>query len=261
MKSVAYYLWTASLFFIPSLNSAAQETIRITNGEWAPFYSENLPYHGLDSRIVSEAFALEDVNVIYDFFPWKRSYEISKHGVWDGTIGWPYNKERAQFHYFSKQPINKGEWVFFYRNDASFDWDNIDNLKNVVFGVTLGDWVMDGDDKFTTALREEKLNYDTTATDEQNFLKLNAKRIDIFPQQLDVGYAQLKKLVSDNRLTAEQASRITHHPEPFRLMPLYLLLSKKHEHNKQMIERFDNGFEQLKESGRYEQFINESRQR
>jgi polar amino acid transport system substrate-binding protein len=233
--------------------------IRITNGEWKPFYSENLKYYGLDSHIVTEAFASEGIRVIYGFFPWKRSYEQSKKGKWDGTVGWPYGKERENFHYYSKQPVNEGNWVFFHLKDSAFDWDNMNDVKKARIGITLGDWVMDGDDEFTKALREGKLKYDRAPRDELNFLKLNAGRIDVFPQQLDVGYEQIRMLISEKKLTEDEASRITHHPEPFRKMPLYLLLSKKIARNRQMIDLFDKGFARLKESGKYDRFVDESR--
>lgn len=153
----------------------------------------------------------------------------------------------------------RGKWVFFYRKDTSFDWNNIEDLKKATIGITLGEWVMDGNDEFTKALRGGELTYSSVPRDELNFLMMNAGRIDVFPQQLDVGYEQLNKLVADKRLSEEEAARITHHPKPFRTMPLYLLLSKKHERNNEMIELFNKGLQRLKESGRYQQIIDEYR--
>lgn len=112
MKS-RLYVWIIFFLTLFPGNSYAEDTIRIASGEWPPFYSENLEYYGLDSRIVTESFALEGIRVIYRFFPWKRSYEYSKAGEWDGTIGWPHSKEREKFHYYSKHPINEGEMGIF----------------------------------------------------------------------------------------------------------------------------------------------------
>ncbi len=39
------------------------KTIRISNGEWAPYMSENSAHYGLASHIVSEAFKLEGITV------------------------------------------------------------------------------------------------------------------------------------------------------------------------------------------------------
>jgi polar amino acid transport system substrate-binding protein len=257
-----YKLYTFIFFHIFLFSAAvyAEDTIRITNGEWPPYFSENLKHYGLDSRIVSESFAHEGIKVIYGFFPWTRSYLLSELGEWEGAIGWPYSKERENNHYYSAQPISEGEWVFFHRKDFPFDWDNKEDLKGARIGITLGDWGLDGDDEVTKALKAGELKYEYAPEDHLNFLKLNAGRIDIFPQDINVGYAQINALVIDNRLSKEEASRIIHHPRPYRKMPLYLLLSKKHERNKQLIKLFNKGFAHLKKTGRYNQFIKESRQ-
>ncbi len=65
--------------------TAAQtsKVIRLTNGEWQPYLSEDTPHHGFASHIVTEAFALVGVEVEYGFFPWSRAMkltsETSKH--------------------------------------------------------------------------------------------------------------------------------------------------------------------------------------
>ena len=48
------------------------DTIRLTNGDWQPFYSKDAPHHGFVSHIITEAFALVGVETEYGFFPWAR---------------------------------------------------------------------------------------------------------------------------------------------------------------------------------------------
>ena len=101
--------------------ASAGETIRITNGEWTPYLSEHLPHYGVSSHIVTEAFALVDVEVEYGFFPWQRSFKLAKSGEkWDGSAVWYYSEERARhFHY--SDAVNQVEMAFFHLKDASFD--------------------------------------------------------------------------------------------------------------------------------------------
>ncbi len=238
-----------SLLLIFSTQGLAKDTVRITNGEWLPFFSKSLEDFGRPSKIVTDAFALEGVKVEYGFFPWKRSYMLSRHGKWDGAIGWPYSDERARYHYYSKRPVNSGEWVFFHRKDTNFSARSVADLRAYVFGVTLGDWVMDGDDFFTSALRDGLLKYERVATDEQIFLMLTRGRVDVFPQQIDVGYHQIEQLRKQGRLTKTDANNITHLNKPYRRMPLYLLLSKKVEQNRHMIKVFDRGMDRLSRMG------------
>ena len=59
--------------------AVAEETIRITNGEWPPYMSKKLKHYGLASRITTEAFASQGVKVEYGFFPWARSKLLVEH--------------------------------------------------------------------------------------------------------------------------------------------------------------------------------------
>jgi polar amino acid transport system substrate-binding protein len=90
MKVIKYFL-TLILFFSPSL--FAKDIIRITNGEWPPYLSKVLPHNGFASHLVKEVFAAVHVEVLYGFFPWKRSYRYAKEGkgvsnsdIWNGSI-------------------------------------------------------------------------------------------------------------------------------------------------------------------------------
>ncbi len=239
-----------SFFLTLSSVSRGAEVIRITNGEWLPFFSQSLEGFGRPSMIVTDAFALEGIKVEYGFFPWKRSYVLSRNGVWNGTIGWPFSEERSVSHYYSMRPINSGDWVFFHRKSMKLSADSPDKLKAYTFGVTLGEWAMDGNDEFTKSLRRGKYQIQQAATDEQMFLMLVRGRIDVFPQQVDVGYHQISQLQKEGLMSHEEAIGLTHYPKPYRQMPLYLLLSKKIERNKMLMELFNRGMDRLHEMDR-----------
>ncbi len=48
-------------------SAQTQETIRLTNGEYQPTLSENVPHYGFATHIVTEAFALVGFDVEYGF--------------------------------------------------------------------------------------------------------------------------------------------------------------------------------------------------
>ncbi len=50
------------------------DSVRIANGEYAPYFSEDLKHYGVGSRIVKAAFAEVGINVDYVFRPWERGY-------------------------------------------------------------------------------------------------------------------------------------------------------------------------------------------
>ncbi|MCF2950250.1 transporter substrate-binding domain-containing protein [Paraglaciecola aquimarina] len=226
------------------------DTIHLTNGEWPPFYSKNLPHYGLDSQIVAESFALVGVKVKYEFFPWARAYKFSEDNRWHGTVGWPLNKQHKDTHFYSNQPINTGNWVLFHRIDKPIFWENINDLKGLIFGVTIGDWVLDGENELVNNLKAQELTYIRVVSDESNFKMLLKGRIDIFPQQREVGIAQMRKLFN-----SKQREQLTFHPKSFQNMPLYLLLNKKNKNNKRYMDLYNKGFQKLQDSGRYQELL------
>ncbi|ETR66216.1 MAG: hypothetical protein OMM_13090 [Candidatus Magnetoglobus multicellularis str. Araruama] len=78
--------------------SNACTTIRITNGEWEPYLSEYSYEFGLVSHIITETFKQEGISIEWGFFPWKRSLEVARSGLWDASAAWmPTKKEKKIF--------------------------------------------------------------------------------------------------------------------------------------------------------------------
>lgn len=246
----AGYFFGLLLFFLGG-SARGGDLIRITNGEWPPYLSENLPCRGVASRIVTEAFALEGVTVEYGFFPWKRSLILAERGEWDGAAVWFRSPEREEAFYVS-DPVIQSSYVFFHLKNVVFDWRTVDDLRDIKIGATAE--YNYGED-FETAEKEGRIAVDRCASDELNFAKLLNGRFKIFPLDMEVGYAMLHK-----QFKPETVSLFTNHPRPLRRDTLHLLLSKKIEGNRQRIEQFNRGLKKLRDSGRIEQFLEESRE-
>lgn len=258
MKKIAFFTVTKAINALTVLiliilgfsNCNAEEKIRIAVGEWPPFISEDLKHYGFAARIITEAFACEGIKVEYDFFPWARSMYYAKNGTFDGTAIWSRKPEREQDFYFSDQVLST-KWVFFHRKDFTFDWKTIDDLKNIPIGATIAYVYGEG---FEEAERSGKIDVDRAPHDELNFRKLLAGRIKLFPQEIEAGYAQMQKIFKP-----EEKEQITHHAKPFKDDPHYLLLSNKLQNNQRLMELFNKGLKKLKDSGKIDQYIKESR--
>ncbi len=244
------FLVTIIILLCISNSITAEEVVRLTNGEYAPYQSEKLKYYGVNSRIVTEAFALEGVKVKYGFFPWKRAMLFVETGEWDGSPGWFYSKERAKHSYLSDAFI-KYEFVFFHLKSYSFDWKNIGDLKGISIGAT-AEYNMGK--TFQDAEKTGKIKVKRVTRDIQNLRRLLAGHIKLYATELDATYFLMQK-----ELTSAEKKLITHHPKTLRADPAYLLLSKKIPRNKRLIEVFNKGLKQLKESGKLDQYIEESR--
>ncbi|GLS92119.1 ABC transporter substrate-binding protein [Psychromonas marina] len=246
MKSFLLLLFIFSI----SLTVKANQTIRLTTGEWSPYLSEDLKHYGFVSHIVTEAFALEGIKVEYIFRPWKRAYKDALVGKYHGSIVWTKNPEREQYFYYSDLVV-AGQSVFFHLKSFSFDWQNPEDLVGLNIGGTLG---------YKYSLLEEleaqgKINIHRVATDEQSYGMLLLKRIDIFQQDLDAGYEWLQ----DN-LMEQDIAQFTHHPKPIINDNYHLILSKEVDDNQHLMTLFNRGLKRLKKSGKYQQYISESRQ-
>jgi len=183
------------LFFAVTQSAVAEQTVRLTNGEWQPYMSEHVPHLGMGSHIVTEAFALVDVQVEYGFVPWKRAFDVAKKGTWDGTVGWSYNDERGQSFFFT-DPVFPSIFGFFHLKDSTFDWNAMEDLKDTKIGATME--YSYGDD-FDTAF--------------------------------------------------------THHPNLVDSTDQHLLLTKANPDSERLSELCNQGLQQLKESGRYDEII------
>ncbi len=223
------------------------KVLRLANGEWPPYTSQNLPGYGCDSRVVSESFALVGMQVEYTFLPWARGMLLSHNGIVDGAIEWEDTPEHRQSHFISSKPLSKQEWVFFYRKGTSFDWQQLEDLHTKRIGLTIGyaySNVFKGmQDKYPATFRE-------AASDVLNFKKLLSHRIDLFPIEKTVGQYLLK-----SKFTAKEQAAIAIHPQPIIEFTPHLLLSRLVNGNDQRMQLFEQGMQQLQESGRYAEIM------
>jgi polar amino acid transport system substrate-binding protein len=248
MKIKILLITTLLLMFTSS--GMTGETVKLTNGEWPPYLSKDLKHCGVASHIVESAFKNMGITVKYGFFPWKRAYILAERGEWDGSVVWTPTDDREKAFYFS-EPVAIDTTVFFHLKSKPFDWKNYSDLKNLRIGATLS---YDYGELFAKNEKAKTINVDRAVKDEVGFKKLLVKRLDIFACNLDVGYSLIHKLYP-----IETASLFTNHPKPVKEAPLVLLLSKKLNKNKQLMETFNNGLKELKSSGQYDEYFDASR--
>jgi len=232
-------------------HGSGMNKVVLASGEWAPYVSENLLHEGVVSRIVSEAFALEGVEVEYAYLPWARSMEAAKKGEYHGTLPWLKNDEREADFYFPDS-IATENVMFFHKKTLNFTWDTVSDLVGYKIGGTTGYFY--GDD-FEAAENNGNITIERATEDEMNFQKLLADRVDVIIAEVDVGYDIMERV-----FTAEEYASITHYEgKSISTSPLYLLLSKQVDGNDQFIESFNKGLARLEESGKVEQYWEESR--
>jgi len=229
----------------------AAAEITLTNGEWPPYLGQQLPHYGVASRIVAEAFALEGVEVHWEFYPWARALQMAERGQRAGTAVWRHSPERERT-FFISEPVVESGYHFFHRKDRAFAWQKLDDLQGLRVGGTLGYYY---GEPFQQAERDKRLQVHRLPSDEMGFRLLLAGRLDVFPMDKVVGFAMLHE-----HFSAAERAQLSVHPKALRSDPLHLLLSRAVPGNAELMVRFNRGLAQLRKSGKVAQYLLEAQQ-
>lgn len=221
------------------------ESICITNGEWPPYMGASLPEKGPVSQIIEQAFALEGVEVRWQFYPWARAMLVAQSGQCEGTAVWSSSSERLAAFYLS-EPIINNQTYFLHLASQPFDWQSIDDLQGLRLGGTIG---YDYGAAFQQAELSGKLKVTRLPSEELGIHMLLAGRLDAFPIDKVAAQAMLQQ-----QFDPQQRASLSFHPLALRTDPLYLLLNRTQPGNRAMLLRFNHGLQQLRESGAYDQY-------
>lgn len=238
-----FAIWSLALALHASCASA-NDVVKLAIGEWVPFTSETDPKSKLLERVVVEAFKLEGLGVQYDYFPWKRSYMNVEKGDFDGTFPWNRTDERDRNFVLHKLSLFRDESVHFHLKSTRFEWDTLEDLKQYRVGSTIGY-------RNETTYKERGIPFESVSTEELNYKKILAGRIDVYGTSKTVGYATINKLFAN-----QEAKLFTHHPKPYSMGEYYILFSKTNEaRSKMLADKFDAGLKKLKASGAYDKLL------
>lgn len=228
--------------------------MNIAVGEWPPYVSSKLLHYGVSSRIITEAFALEEITTGYTFFPWGRTLHLVKNNEYDATSMWNGNQAREQDYLVSAPIYEKQDAVFFHLKSFVFNWDpdheDYANLKGKVVGATIG---YQCGDEFAKAEQKKLIRVSRVPYEEVNFDMLLKGRIDVFIASYDTGYYALRA-----NFTADQAALLTYTYRHSEKDSYHLLFSKKNPQNIERLKAFNRGLQELKENGKYDQYWQES---
>lgn len=241
------WLWWALLATSVWARAADGTTIRISNGEWPPFMGEKIPHHGFVSRIVSEAFRLEGVEVEYEFYPWARAYHLARNGAVEASIGWYRTAEREQEFLFS-EPVFVESQVFFFLKDKPLQWSRLEDLRGQSIGATLG---YTYGKEFEQLENSKLLDVQRTGSDFQNLQKLLAGRVQAVVLSRAVGIRLVQTLRS------EQAQRIAFDSRPINSGPLHVIFPKSAARSAEWLIQFNRGLKKLKATGAVDRFASE----
>lgn len=221
--------------------------LQISAGEWPPFLSAELPHQGVVAHLIHDIFLEAGYQVSFTFLPWGRAYRDTAHGKYDATAIWMFSHDRTPDFIYS-EPVLDEKFVFFHQIERKFTWQQLQDLRGLVIGGGVG--YSYGPD-FDNALKSGLFQVSRAVTTEDNFRLLAAGRIDVFAEEISVGYYTLRQHLP------EIANRITHHPKALLINQSFLMLPKSTANSTQLMALFNQHLEQFKRSGRYQTYFDQ----
>jgi polar amino acid transport system substrate-binding protein len=249
MKPMRFFLSVWILIFgscFIAYSASAGEIITIATLEYSPWTGKNLKYNGFANHVITEAFQRKGYTVKYTYLPWQRAVKETKDGKYMALsyVYWSKNREKE---FYLSDPINEEKIVLFHlKSNPIKDWKTLDDLKNYKFGATRGYTYTK---EFWEAEESKRLDADVTDSDRQNFKKLLAGRIDIFPSGLVNGYSILRK-----EFDASESDLISFHPKLLSKTTGHLALTRSSKNSGNLLRIFNQGLAELKKEGLYNKF-------
>ena len=226
-----------------------KHNFKLATGEYSPFTSEDLPNYGIDSHIIVEAFDNVDIDVIFDFLPWKRAFRTAEIGEAEGSLPWAKRDGREKLFYYSDPVIEVEREYFFYLKSTIFEWDSVKQDYSQLAGkrfsaIASGNY---GDD-FQNAEADDTINVTRLQEEKQSLALLFSGRVDIL-----IGKKRVVEYALNKHFSAQQRSKITYQPESGAPPSFdYLLISKASPNGEFFLAKFNEGLKILHDSGRYE---------
>lgn len=154
--------------------TARGETLRLVTDAWAPYvYEENGQAAGLDYEITREVLQRLGVKLDLQFLPWKRCLLELELGNADGILDIFHLPEREASMLFIEEPLSDVELVLFYARNRPYPYENLEDLRDLVIGISPGYWYND-----ETFRNSPLFSREEAPTHEANLGKLVRHRVD-----------------------------------------------------------------------------------
>ena len=253
-----------------SIQAFSKSKVTIAAGDWPPFLKKKgLAHMGVGAHIVTSAFKKVGVKVKYRFLPWAKGMTEAKKGKKvDGAILWLKKPDREEIFHYSNRVMAETN-VFFHLKNKPFKCAGNGKLLDTQCMKDIADrklkvggiFKFSYSDSFDKAVGKSGdkddsskaiiKNFKRERKSILNFKKLIKGKIDIYPQEINVGYYELNNQIKKK----SDSSKVTHFKVPLQENPSYLIMPKKNGFSKGLVDKFNEGLEKLRKSGEYDKML------
>ena len=208
LANVTHKYLFLSLITLFYCQAHASNRLNLCGEIMSPYFikSETNVLSGIDIEILKVVFNKIQVNYDIEEMAWPKCEEGLKTGKYDGALGTSKNSAREQFLYYPTNISWSSEFVFFTtqefkKNNPRMDYEKIAK-NNLRVGIIEKNsyhpsfweafpWIDEAKGIYNKQIESSK-NVET------NLLKLSKRRIDLYPQDKQIGLSTSKKLnISD----------------------------------------------------------------
>ena len=230
-----------SIGLLSSLTHAFDKTVSLSYVNYPPYCGKGLENGGPISEIILSAYKQQGYEVILEQLPWKRAFEMTKEGIFDGIFTAWYREERTKsFAYSSALPSN--EIVLFKQKGRNITYQNYSDLMPYTIGIVNGYANPEGFD-------EAGLKVHPVTEDKQNILKLASSRIDL--ALIDKGTANH---IVRTKLP-DMAGKFDWLEPPLKIEPQHIMFSKKADAYQEKLDDFNAGLKHISETGELQRIL------
>lgn len=242
-------LTTSNIIFIAFLPITTQaSSISIRADMFFPISGnpfDERPGYMID--LAQEILSAKGYTVDYQLMPWSRSLIMAEKGLIDCVVGAYKNKDRKLI--YPEQPWGRDQNRFYVIKGAQWRFNKLEDIKAIRLGLIHDYLYSPGLDSFIRK-PENRSSFEYTYGNnalEQNIAKLLAGRIDATVETNLVMPEKLAELNLENDII--EAGALTPYNN------LYIACSPKKQVTRKLIRWFDEGIEELRQSGKLQQIL------
>ena len=225
-------------------NVSAETILVIATGEYPPYVSKN-PEDSFLTEVLYEVGREMGVTFVYKILPWKRvEHAVETLNAW-GAMPYVINPEREKKYYFSEKLVER-RGVFFYYNPSGthkhIPYAELSDLRGYITGAARGYY-------YEQALLEAGLDVEFVTSEEQNFRKLKAGRVDLVTATEAVGAYVIRKLFPLETRNFFTLSK------PLSVAGSHLITSKQYPDTQRLLALFNKALHTIKANGVYQKIL------
>ncbi|WP_163836934.1 substrate-binding periplasmic protein [Spartinivicinus ruber] len=230
------FCYLSALFINPIFAINKSSDYLFATDSWPPYLGPKLKNGGFFSEIVKEAYRQQGKTVDILYTSWKRAFELTKQGKYEGLLGVYYVPERESYFKYSSVIFDSRMYLY-SKKSKNITFNNLRELSGYRIGIVRGFYYSD---EFNNAIYLEK--YESVGAKE-NITLLVIGRMDLIAADSRVMQYYI------NTAFPSLNNKYTQHPFLLHAKNLHLVISKAIPNYEQLHQEFEAGFAIMKKKG------------